>query len=125
MSELSVVRRDEGACTVVEVSGDVEVISASVLRGWFAKLLHEGRSDVVLDMAKVTFIDSTGLGVLVGALRTLRSLGGDMRLASPPARVQRVFSITGVDQVLAVYDSVEDATAACGSLDEGPTAHSA
>jgi anti-sigma B factor antagonist len=67
---------------------------------------------IVLDLSQLTFIDSTGLGVLVGAQRRARETGGEVRLAGAAPGVQRVLEVTGLDTVFGVFPSVDDARAA-------------
>jgi len=112
MSELSVTSGDLGDFTVVETTGDLDLVSAPLLRTSLESLFREGRIRLVLDLRGVPFVDSTGLGVLVGALRAVKPHGGDIRIACTAERVLRVFSITGVDQVLAVFDTPESAVEA-------------
>jgi anti-sigma B factor antagonist len=95
--------------TVVALSGDVDLGTAPRLRHRLNRLLDDGAS-VVLDMRDLDFIDSTGLGVLVGALRRVRSAGGEIRLADLPPGIHRVFSVTGLDQVFPIFASVDAAT---------------
>jgi len=63
-------------------------------------------------MAKVGFLDSSGLGVLVGTLRRARMLGGSVRIAAPTRQILELLKITGLDAVFPVHDTVEDAVAA-------------
>lgn len=72
----------------------------------------EGCTQIVLDLAEVDFIDSTGLGSLISTLKKLRSSGGELRLARASEAVLGVFEITRLDRVFHTYESVEDAVAA-------------
>jgi anti-sigma B factor antagonist len=104
--------RKSGAATVVEVGGEVELHSASQLRD---ELLRAGETEhpcVVVDLSRVTFIDSTGLGVLVGALKRVREKGA-LSLVCPQRQVRRVFEITGLTKVFPMFDRLEDAIASC------------
>jgi anti-sigma B factor antagonist len=104
--------RKSGAASVVEVGGEVELHSASQLRD---ELIHASESEnpcVVVDLSRVTFIDSTGLGVLVGALKRVRERGA-LSLVCPQRAVKRVFEITGLTQVFPIYDTLEEAVASC------------
>ena len=104
--------RRSGSATVVEVGGEVELHSANQLRD---ELLRAGETPhpcVVVDLSRVTFIDSTGLGVLVGALKRVREKGA-LSLVCPQRQVRRVFEITGLTKVFPIYDRLEDAVAAC------------
>ena len=72
--------------------------------------IRDGRQFVVLDMKNVSWINSSGLGLLMACLTTLRGSGGDLRLACVSDRVRRPILITRLDQVLLMFASVEEAT---------------
>ncbi|NBM19126.1 anti-sigma factor antagonist [Streptomyces sp. GC420] len=91
---------------VVAASGDLDLGTVAPLRAVLEEAAEEGRSPVVLDLSHVTFADSTTLNVL---LHARASLGDGLRLAAPSAFVRRVISLTGVDTVVLVYPTVEDA----------------
>jgi anti-sigma B factor antagonist len=106
--------RRSGGATVVEVGGEVELHSASHLRD---ELLRAGEAEhpcVVVDLSRVTFIDSTGLGVLVGALKRVREKGA-LSLVCPQRQVRRVFEITGLTKVFPMFSSLEEAVASCAT----------
>jgi anti-sigma B factor antagonist len=98
------VAEDEGEWTAVVVAGEVDIASCTPLRQAFIDLASNGRAvkSVVVDMAAVTFIDSTGLGILVGATQRFRSLGRDLVLRTPSERVREVLSLSGLDNFLSV-----------------------
>lgn len=102
--------------TVVAASGEVDVASAPELRDRLVELIGAGANHLVLDLDGVDFIDSTGLGVLVGAVRRARGDDGDMRLVCSNARLQKVFSVTGLDEVFVIAPSVDAAI----TTDAGP-----
>jgi len=97
--------------TVIQVTGDVDVYSAPKLRAQIVDLIDEGRSQLVVDMEAVTFIDSTGLGVLVGTLKRLRASSGELRLVATGDHVLRLLRITGLHRILGAYPSAEEAAA--------------
>jgi anti-sigma B factor antagonist len=104
--------RRAGGATVVEVGGEVELHSASHLRD---ELLRAGEAEhpcVVVDLSRVTFIDSTGLGVLVGALKRVREKGA-LSLVCPQRQVRRVFEITGLTKVFPMFNTLDEAVASC------------
>lgn len=96
--------------TVLTVRGEVDVYTAPKLRERLVELAADGHHKVVVDLEQVDFLDSTGLGVLVGGLKRLRSHDGDLLLVSTQRRILKVFEITGLTKVFSIYDSVEDAT---------------
>lgn len=107
---LSLKHRSEDGWTVVEVVGEVDVFSAPALRAQLATLISEGHTRMVVDLSGVPFMDSTGLGVLVGRLKTIRQQQGELRLVITGDRLLRNFSITGLDKVFMIGDSVASAT---------------
>jgi anti-sigma B factor antagonist len=101
-----------GRYTVLSVRGEVDVYTAPRLRERLIELVSQGSHQVVVDLEGVDFLDSTGLGVLVGGLKRLRSHDGDMILVCTQPRILKVFEITGLTKVFSIHDSVESATAA-------------
>lgn len=97
--------------TVIQVTGDVDVYTAAKLRAQIVDLIDEGRLHLVVDMEAVTFIDSTGLGVLVGVLKRLRAVSGELRLVATGDHVLRLLRITGLHRILGTYPSAEEAAA--------------
>lgn len=112
--DLSVTSREQGDRTVVEVSGEIDVYTAPVLRERLNDLVGEGHHHLVVDMEKVDFLDSTGLGVLVGGLKRVRSHDGSLHLVCTQEKILKVFRITGLTKVFPIHDSVDAAVAASG-----------
>lgn len=102
---------DQSGHTVLEVAGEVDVYTAPTLRDRITDLLDAGQRRLVVNLATVEFIDSTGLGVLVGALNRAKDLGGRLDLVCPQERVLKLLRITGLDEVFSVYRAVDDAIA--------------
>jgi anti-sigma B factor antagonist len=98
-----------GEQTVVEVVGEIDVSTADVLRERLVELLDRDRTDLVVDLRQVRFMDSTGLGVLVGTLKKVRLLGGRLQLVIDSERLLKVFRITALLQVFTVHATLEDA----------------
>lgn len=85
--------------TTVHVGGEIDVYTAPALRRELDEQIHGGCKQLVVDLSDVTFMDSTGLGVLVGRLKLLRAQGGTLRIRGASERVVKVFTITGLDRV--------------------------
>lgn len=99
----------EGA--VIHVSGRLDLVSAGALKDRVAATVHGGRSDVVIDLAEVPFIDSSGLGALIGGLRAARLAGGDLRIARPAEQARAILRLTTLDRILTPFETVEAAFA--------------
>ncbi|MGH9059710.1 MAG: STAS domain-containing protein [Acidimicrobiales bacterium] len=97
---------------VLAVQGEVDVYTAPRLRERLVELVTEGTRRIVVDLEGVDFLDSTGLGVLVGGLKRLRSHGGDLTLVCTQPRILKVFEITGLTKVFSIHETVEAATPA-------------
>lgn len=100
-----------GDWTVVTVAGDLDVVGGPDLRQAVMREVRAGRTRLVLDLTGVDFLDSFGLGVIVGALKRVRLLDGDLRLVVPEPRLQRVFEVCDLDRVFEMYRDVEAAGA--------------
>ena len=105
------VREDRG-WTVVAVTGELDIYAAPRLRSQLIDLIGSGVRRLVVDLDAVTFIDSTGLGVLIGALKRLRAAQGEMRLVATGEAVVRMLRVTGLHRVFASYESVDEAVTA-------------
>jgi|RhiMethySRZTD1v2_1073278.scaffolds.fasta_scaffold1426819_2 anti-sigma B factor antagonist len=100
------VDRPEPGVVLLTASGDLDAYTAPGLRTRLHEAI-EGDEDaelVVVDLAKATFIDSAGLGALIGAHRRILERGGRLRIVRPPALVARAFELTGLDEVLDMRD---------------------
>jgi anti-sigma B factor antagonist len=101
-----------GDCAVLQVTGEVDVYTAPMLREQMRELAANGAVHLIADLGQVDFLDSTGLGALVGGLRRLRKAGGSLALVISTPRILRIFQITGLTKALAAQRSVEDAITA-------------
>ena len=101
-----------GDSTVIEVSGEIDVYTAPRLREKIIALVDAGHYRLIVDMERVEFLDSTGLGVLVGGLKRVRAHDGGIDLVCTQGRILRIFRITGLSKVFDIYNSVDEAVAA-------------
>ena len=100
-----------GDQVVVQVAGEIDVYTAASLRDKLADLIDADHTDVVVDLTGVTFMDSTGLGVLVGALKKVRGYGGRLQLVIDQEKVIKVFRITALTQVFTIHETLDAALA--------------
>jgi len=96
--------RHSGDVVIVDISGRVTVgDGAGVLRDVVKEVAAAGHKNVILNMKDLTYIDSAGLGEMVGACTSVRNLGGDMRLASPQPRIVHLLEISKLSTIFAVF----------------------
>ena len=112
--ELSVTKQGTTDVPVVAVNGEVDVYAAPALRDGLTELLQDG-SSVVVDLSEVGFLDSTGLGALVAARTAAAERGAVLPLVCTDQRILNLFTITGLDGVFKIYETVD---AALAGLDE-------
>jgi anti-sigma B factor antagonist len=112
--DLTLSTRVEGDATVVVVGGEIDVYTAPKLREQIIDLVSSGAYHLVVDMEGVEFLDSTGLGVLVGGLKRVRAHEGSLKLVCTQERILKIFRITGLTKVFPIFDTVEAALADAG-----------
>ena len=107
--ELQLATRHEGDVAVVSALGEVDVFSAPGLDSELDALIAAGSSRLVVDLSEVAFLDSTGLGVLVKALKHAREADGWLHLVVTSDRIRKIFEITGLDASIPIFDTAQDA----------------
>jgi anti-sigma B factor antagonist len=110
--ELALTSRTIETFEVIEVGGEIDVYTAPRLREAIVAAIEAGHTRLIIDVRKVDFLDSTGLGVLVGALKRVRSDGGSLDIVCTQERILKIFQITGLDKVFGLHASLDDAQAA-------------
>lgn len=104
-----------GRFTVLALRGEIDLQTAPMLNQCFEQLAAN-RKNVVVDLSNVAFLDSSALGAFVAAHHSLDAAGATLALAGPSRHLTRILALTRIDQVLAVYSSVD---AAIASSDAG------
>jgi anti-anti-sigma factor len=110
--DLDLSTRPVGDRAVVTVGGEVDLETASQLGDHALDALREVSPHVVLDLSDVTFMDSTGLKVLLTVARRAELAGGSFAVAGASRTVRKILSLTGLDQTFTLYESVDDAAGA-------------
>ncbi len=108
---LSVEIRSEhdGDAIVYRLAGTLDLSTAPSLRAALVEAAFEGKHDIIVDLTRVEFLDSTGLGALIGAHRRALENGGRIRLIVSDGPISRLLTITGLMRIFAVYSSVDAA----------------
>ena len=112
MDTLTISRREVAGVTVVDLDGKVTIGGTnSVLRKTLRGMVDEGVKQVVLNMTRVSTIDSSGLGEFVAGYSSLRRSGGSLRLANISQRISNIMTITKLYTVFEIFDSEQKAVA--------------
>jgi anti-sigma B factor antagonist len=109
--DLSLRTSELDGVTVVAVEGEIDVYTAPRLRDRITELVSDGAYQLVVDLEGVDFLDSTGLGVLVGGLKKVRAHGGSLQLVCTQERLLKIFRITGLAKVFAIHSDTDAAVA--------------
>ncbi len=105
--DLTLATREEDGRAIVAVGGEIDVYTAPRLRDQITELVSAGSYKIVIDLEAVEFLDSTGLGVLVGGLKKVRAHDGSLELICSQERLLKIFRITGLAKVFVIHDSVD------------------
>jgi len=100
-----------GGTSIVSLRGEIDVYTAPRLRQALIDLVEEGATDIVVDLSAIDFLDSTGLGVLVGGLKRVKSNEGELKLVVTQDRIMKIFDITGLSKVFPIFATLDEALA--------------
>ena len=97
---------DTMGATVVSADGRLDMATAGDFKKLVTANVDQGRTRIVVDLSRLIFLDSSGIGALISALRTTRQAGGGLSLVGAGGQVQMVLELTKVDQILRSFDTV-------------------
>ncbi|NOY77235.1 MAG: STAS domain-containing protein [Calditrichaeota bacterium] len=104
----------QGDVVVLVPEGELDVSNVPELQNAFEKILGEGYTKVVIDLSKVTYMDSSALGVLVNGLKELRKKNGMLKIANLNGNVERIFQLTRLIKFFETYPTTEEAALSLG-----------
>ncbi|WP_289009912.1 STAS domain-containing protein [uncultured Thermomonospora sp.] len=104
--ELNVTTSSQGDYAVVTATGELDLYTAPRLQTALASLIHDRADRVVVDLSGVEFCDSTGVNVLLAAMKRLQEQGGTLELAGLRPPVRRILQVTGLDSVFTIAEAV-------------------
>jgi anti-sigma B factor antagonist len=107
--DLSIHVRTEGGLQIFELSGSLDLATSPTVRASLIEASERGNHTLVVDLSKLEFLDSTGLGALIGAQRRAKEYDGDVRLVAAEGQILRLLRITGLLKVFSVYPTLVDA----------------
>jgi anti-sigma B factor antagonist len=109
-TDLSVEVRTRGDRTILAVDGDLDLYTAPILRDRVLAAADDTHAGVIIDLTEVPFMDSSGLGVIVGCLKRVREAGGDLVLVTKPGSAPtKLLSLTGLDRAIPTFATIDEA----------------
>jgi anti-sigma B factor antagonist len=118
--ELTVTVRDERGAAVVEVAGAVDLTTVAPLRERLFEVAEQGQP-LIVDLNQVSFMDSAGLGVLIGATHRVDARGGSLHAVCSRPQTRKLLWLTGVDRRIPLSDTVDEALALLAASKEAPS----
>lgn len=106
---MAVQERVESDVLILDITGEIDINTSPDLRKCFDKLIKDQKKKVLLSLASVGYIDSSGLATLVEMLQRMKRFGGVLRLASLSDKVKGLFEITKLDKLFAIFSDEEEA----------------
>jgi anti-sigma B factor antagonist len=97
---------------IIRARGELDLYAAPELKRRLGDAIDDGKTRIVVDLTDAAFMDSTALGVLIGAMKRLRLRDGSLAVASSQPSILRILAVTGMDQVLDLHDTADDAVSA-------------
>ncbi|WP_223809216.1 STAS domain-containing protein [Nocardiopsis listeri] len=113
--ELKISSRSQDDVVVVTVGGEVDLYTAPQLRDELVGSLEEGTRRLLVDMSRTEFCDSTGISVLLAAMKRAREKGGDLEIVAPRPAVMKVLEVTGLHEVFAIHSDLDVLPVAAGT----------
>lgn len=95
--------------SIIDLTGEVDAYTSARFRETMIDLIEEGSANIIVSMAKVEYIDSSGLGALVGGLKRISEKNGKIVVVCNNPQVRKVFEITGLEKVFPLFDAEDDA----------------
>jgi anti-sigma B factor antagonist len=99
----------DGERHVLAVRGEIDLFTAPELKQVLAEAIEGGRIRIIVDLTDTTFLDSTALGVLIGAVKRLRSRDGALAIVNVDDNIAKTFEITGLDQIFTIVPTRDEA----------------
>lgn len=111
MAEIQIVTREVGDVVIIDTSGSIDAFLVTRIREEINTLLGQGKIRMVLNCSRISRINSTALGILVGRLRRARHMGGDIKIVGLVPDVRGIFDITGASRVFRIFEDEAGALA--------------
>jgi anti-sigma B factor antagonist len=106
---MEIKRREVGDIVIFDINGEIDLYNAPEIKEKIKEEMNKNKVNIIINLDKVTYIDSSGIGVLISSLSNLKKVGGGLKLINVYASVRKVFELTKLTSFFDIYDSEADA----------------
>ena len=101
--------RERGDVVIMDISGEVDLYNAPDIKNKITTLIDGGKRNILINLTNVSYIDSSGIGVLISSLSRLKKVGGALKIMGVHGSVKKVFELTKLDKFFEIYQDEEEA----------------
>lgn len=106
---MDITTRSKGEVVILDISGEIDLYNAPEIKDIINKLIEERKYNVIINLEKVSYIDSSGIGALISSLSNLKKYQGGLKIINVYASVRKVFELTKLTSFFEIFDAEEDA----------------
>jgi len=106
---MDITKRAKGEVIVLDISGEIDLYNAPEIKDIINKLIEEQKFNVIINLEKVSYIDSSGIGALISSLSILKKYQGGLKISNVYASVRKVFELTKLTSFFEIFDNEDDA----------------
>ena len=107
--EISIRETDNGNFVIFDINGEIDLYNAPEIKDQIKAMMDKGKVNIIINLDKVSYIDSSGIGVLISSLSNLKKAGGCLKIINVYASVRKVFELTKLTSFFDIYDSEQEA----------------
>jgi anti-sigma B factor antagonist len=106
---MEITQRENGGIVIMDIQGEIDLYNAPEIKDNIQKLIEAQKYNIIINLEKVSYIDSSGIGALISSLSNLKKYQGGLKIINVYASVKKVFELTKLTSFFEIYDSEEEA----------------
>lgn len=108
---MEISQREKNSVVILDIQGEIDLYNAPEIKDTIQKLIEEQKYNIIINLEKVSYIDSSGIGALISSLSNLKKYQGGLKIINVYASVKKVFELTKLTSFFEIYDSEDEALA--------------
>ncbi|MFQ3927457.1 STAS domain-containing protein [Leptospira interrogans] len=109
---MEITRRESGNIVILDINGEIDLYNAPEIKDVIAKLIEEQKYYTIINLEKVSYIDSSGIGALISSLSNLKKYQGGLKIINASGSVRKVFELTKLTSFFEIFDNESEAVSA-------------